>query len=479
MTLTMKTFNGTAIDIPNGKLTSLQSSLRGKLINKADAGYDDARSLWNGMIDRRPGLIISAQDTNDIRLAVNFARENGLLLAVKSGGHQIAGHAVADGALLLNLSEMRGVHVDADKATAKVEPGCLLSDVDQETQRYGLAVPLGINSTTGVAGLTLGGGFGWITGKHGLTIDNLLSAEVICADGEVRVASATQHADLFWAIRGGGGNFGVVSSFEFALHPIGPEVLSGLIVHPLADARGLLQSYRDICARAPDELTIWAVMRQAPPLPFIPEDWHGKEVLIFAACYAGDMKDGEKALEELRDLGNPLADVIGPHPYAGWQQAFDPLLTPGARNYWKSNDFLKLTDGVIDSTLAAVVDLPDPQSEIFIAHLGGAMARVDPAATPFPQRKRHFVMNVHTRWSEPAKDQTCIAWARALFDRTAPDAAGSVYVNFMPSDDDGRMQEAYGPNIEKLRRIKAEYDPKNLFRLNHNINVEASEKLAT
>lgn len=468
MTQTFKALNGGAVDVAQAKLVDLKAALDGNLMGKGDRGYDDARTLWNGMIDRHPRLIVRAHNTNDIRLTVDFARENDLLLAVKSGGHQIAGHAVADDALLLDLSQMREVKVDVDKATAKVQPGCLLSDVDAATQRHGLAVPLGVNSTTGIAGLTLGGGFGWITGKHGLTIDNLLSAEVVCADGEVRIASATEHSDLFWAIRGGGGNFGVVSSFEFALHPIGPEVLSGLIVHPLADARGLLQSYRDICASAPDALTVWAVLRQAPPLPFIPEEWHGKEVLLFAACYAGDMKEGEKALQGLRGLGKPIADVIGPHPYAGWQQAFDPLLTPGARNYWKSNDFLKLSDEVIDISLAAVAKLPDPQSEIFIAHLGGAMTRIDAAATPFPQRKRHFVMNVHTRWSDPAHDKGCIAWARDLFDQTAPHAAGSVYVNFMPSDD-GRMAEAYGPNIEKLRKIKGHYDPKNQFRLNHNI----------
>lgn len=468
MTETFKALNGGTTDVTKAKLADFNASLSGDLIGKGDGSYDDARSLWNGMIDRYPSQIVRARNTNDIRLAVDFARENGLLLAVKSGGHQIAGHAVADDALLLDLSQMRAVDVDLDKATAIVQPGCLLSDVDQATQVHGLAVPLGINSTTGVAGLTLGGGFGWITGKHGLTIDNLLSADVVCADGVVRVASEKENSDLFWAIRGGGGNFGVVSSFEFALHPIGPEVLSGLIVHPLADARALLQSYRDICARAPDALTVWAVMRQAPPLPFLPEEWHGKEVLIFAACYAGDMKEGEKALEELRDLGHPIADVIGPNPYAGWQQAFDPLLTPGARNYWKSNDFLELSDEVIDISLAAVAALPDPQSEIFIAHLGGAMARVDAAATPFPQRNRHFVMNVHTRWSDPALDKTCIDWARDLSDRTAPKSAGSVYVNFMPSDD-GRMAEAYGPNIEKLRRIKATYDPNNQFRLNHNL----------
>ncbi len=468
MTQTFKTLNGGTVDMAQANLADLKAALSGALIGKGDDGYDDARALWNGMIDRNPCRIVQALNTNDIRLTVNFARENDLLLAIKSGGHQIAGHAVAEGALLLDLSQMRDVQVDVAKATARVQPGCLLSDVDAATQKHGLAVPLGVNSTTGIAGLTLGGGFGWITGKHGLTIDNLLSAEVVCADGKVRVANATDHSDLFWAIRGGGGNFGVVSSFEFALHPIGPEVLSGLVVHPLADARGLLQSYRDICANAPDALTIWAVLRLAPPLPFIPAEWHGKAVLLFAACYAGDMKEGEKALQGLRALGNPIADVIGPHPYAGWQQAFDPLLTPGARNYWKSNDFLKLTDEVIDISLAAVAALPDPQSEIFIAHLGGAMTRIDAAATPFPQRKRHFVMNVHTRWSDPARDKPCIAWARDLFDQAAPHAAGSVYVNFMPSDD-GRMAEAYGPNIERLRKIKTIYDPKNQFRLNHNI----------
>lgn len=469
MTRIFKKLNGGTIEVSAVKLTNLEESLRGNLIDREGPGYEDARTLWNGMIDRRPGLVVRAKETNDIRITVNFARENDLLLAVKGGGHQIAGHAVADGALLLDLSQMKGVHVDADAATATVEPGCQLSDVDQETQLYGLAVPLGINSTTGIAGLTLGGGFGWITAKHGLTIDNLRSAQVVCADGEVRIASATQNADLFWAIRGGGGNFGVVSSFEFDLHPIGPEVLSGLIVHPLDDARGLLQSYRDICARAPDELTIWTVMRQAPPLPFIPEVWYGKEVLIFAACYAGDMREGEKVLQELHDLGKPIADVIGPHSYTGWQQAFDPLLTPGARNYWKSRDFLDLPDKAIDILLKALGALPDPQCEVFIARVGGAMARVAEEATAFPQRKAHFVMNAHTRWSDAVRDADCMAWARDLFAKMAPFSEGSAYVNFMPEDEAGRVGGAYGANMERLCQIKAKYDPRNQFRLNHNI----------
>lgn len=478
MTLSLKTLAGGSAPIEDAVLEDLRGALRGVAIVENEPGYDDARALWNGMIDRRPALVVRARGTSDICATVNFARDNGLLLAIKGGGHQIAGYAVADGALLLDLSLMRSVHVDPASRTVRVEPGCLLSDVDQETQLYGLAVPLGINSTTGVAGLTLGGGFGWITGKHGLTIDNLLSAEVVCVDGNVRLASPDRNADLFWAIRGGGGNFGVVSSFKFALHSVGPEVLSGLVVHPLAEARDLLRRYREICARAPDELTAWAVLRKAPPLPFLPEEWHGREVLIFAVCYTGDMDEGEQALKELRDLGEPIVDVIGPHPFTGWQKAFDPLLTPGVRNYWKSNDFLTLSDEVIDTVIASVAALPDPQCEVFVAHLGGQMACVELAETPFPQRSAHFVLNVHTRWVDPAQDQSCIAWARDLFDRTAPHAAGSVYVNFMPADDEGRMPQAYGSNMERLRKAKAKYDPGNFFRLNHNIQA-AAEAVST
>jgi FAD/FMN-containing dehydrogenase len=371
---------------------------------------------------------------------------------------------------MLDLSRMRSVRVDPEGKQAWVEPGATLGDVDKETQAFGLAVPTGINSTTGIAGLTLGGGFGWITRKFGMTIDNLRGADVVTADGQLRHANAEENPDLFWALRGGGGNFGVVTSFEFQLHPLGPQVLSGLLVHPIDDAAGLLRDYRRIVALAPDELTCWAVMRKAPPLPFIPETWHGRDVLLFAACYSGPMAEGEKALAELRSLGKPIADVIGPHPFTGWQAAFDPLLAPGARNYWKSHDFLELSDGAVAAILDAIHHLPTAECEVFIAHVGGAMSRVEPDATAYPQRRSHFIMNVHTRWREAADDDACIGWARATARAAAPYATGSVYVNFMPADEQERVPGGvYAGNYARLAEIKGRYDPGNLFRMNHNI----------
>ncbi|MEY8143956.1 FAD-binding oxidoreductase [Falsihalocynthiibacter sp. CO-5D18] len=463
------TLDGKGVSIDSEAIETLAASLRGSIFKDGDAGYDEGRTIWNAMVDRKPGLVVRAMGTSDVRNTVNFARENNLLMAVRSGGHQIAGHAVADGALLLDLSQMQSVRVDPKAKTARVEPGAALSDVDFETQSHGLAVPMGINSTTGIAGLTLGGGFGWITRKYGMTIDNLLSADIVTADGAMVKASASENPDLFWAIRGGGGNFGVVTSFEFQLHDVGPEVLAGLIVHPIEDAGSLLREFEGIANSAPDELTVWVVMRKAPPLPFLPEDWHGKPVLVFAVCYIGDEDGGGDALKKLRALGKPIADVIGPSPFAGWQQAFDPLLTPGMRNYWKSHDFNELKEDAVQVLLNAIETLPDPNCEVFIAHVGGAMARIADDATAYPQRSSHFIMNVHTRWAEPSGDDLCIGWARKLFDDTAKYSTGSVYVNFMPEDDVDRVGGAYGVNMDRLSAVKAKYDGGNLFRLNHNI----------
>ncbi|MXN64895.1 FAD-binding protein [Stappia sp. GBMRC 2046] len=478
MTLVTKSLNGGQKSVPDEALEALRGALRGSALLPGEPGYDDARTIWNAMVDRKPSLVVRALGANDIRQAVNFARDNELLMSVRSGGHQIAGHAVVDGAMMLDLSLMKSVHVDPRSRTARAEPGATLGDLDRETQAHALAVPVGINSTTGIAGLTLGGGFGWITRKHGMTIDNLKSADMVLANGDMVRASNSEHPDLFWAIRGGGGNFGVVTSFEFEAKPVGPEVLSGLIVHPFEDAPALLREYRRIAREAPDELTIWTVSRKAPPLPFLPEEWHGKEIFVFAACYCGDMKEGEKALEELRSLGNPIADVISPHPFVGWQTAFDPLLTPGSRNYWKSHDFVDIPDGFIDILTKAIHALPDPGCEIFVAHLGGAMARVADDATAFPQRKSHYTMNVHTRWEDPAKDEACIRWARDFFKAAEPYSVGSVYVNFMPDDETDRVGGAYGGNMMRLADIKAKYDPKNLFRVNHNIPPHAMSHAA-
>jgi FAD/FMN-containing dehydrogenase len=438
-------------------------------VSAGEEGYDAARSIWNAMIDRHPALVVRCREAADVVEAIRFAREQKLLLSVRSGGHNIAGSAVCDDGLLIDLSLMKSVHVDPASRTARVEPGAALADFDREAQAFGLATPLGINSTTGVAGLTLGGGFGWTTRKFGLTVDNLISADVVTADAKLIRASEKEHQDLFWALRGGGGNFGIVTSFEFKLHPLGPEVLSGLVVHPLEKAGEALPEFRRIAKEAPDELTIWVVMRKAPPLPFIPTEWHGKEVLIFAACYSGDMQEGEKAVKALRALGSPIADVISPHPFTGWQAAFDPLLTPGARNYWKSHDFGELPDAAIDVIVDAVRTLPSPECEVFIAHVGGAMARVAADATAWANRDAHFIMNAHTRWRDEAQDAVCIGWARELFEATAPFASGSVYVNFMPDDEQDRVEKAYGTNYRRLTEIKRRYDPDNLFRMNQNI----------
>jgi len=467
--LTFTTPDGGTTTVPQAAIDALGKALRGKLLLPGADGYDEARTIWNAMIDRRPAAIVACADADDVSRGVTFAREHGLQLAVRSGGHNIAGSAVCDGGLMLSLAGMKAIKVDPAARRARVGPGNTLGDVDKATQEHGLAVPLGINSTTGVAGLTLGGGFGWMSRKHGLTIDSLLSVEVVTASGDKVRASAKEHPDLFWAIRGGGGNFGVVTEFEFALHPIGPEVMAGLIVYPLSDARDVLRYYRDFCTTAPDELTVWAVLRKAPPLPFLPAAVHGTEVLVLATLYAGDMTSGEKALAPLRAFRKPIADVVSPHPYAGFQTAFDPLLTPGARNYWKSHNFLKVTDDLLDTLVAAAGTLPSPHCEIFLAQMGGATNRVPVDATAYPHRDVTFIMNIHGRWETAAEDERCTSWCRQQFDAVAPFATGGAYVNFMPDDEAGRVATTYGANYQRLQAAKKTYDPTNLFRLNQNI----------
>lgn len=465
----LKILEGEYTTLDEDTVTSLDSDLRGELLTPESSNYDEVRAIWNAMIDRRPGAIVRCAGPRDVVTAVRFAREHDLLVSVRGAGHNIAGNSVADGALMIDLSAMTGVHVDPVRGVVRVEPGCTLGDVDHETQLHGLAVPTGINSTTGIAGLTLGGGFGWLSRKHGMTIDCLLSADVVTADGRLVRASATENADLFWGIRGGGGNFGIVTSFEFQTHPVGPEILSGLIVHPFSDAAEVLRAWRDFTRTAPDEVTVWVVGRQAPPLPFLPPEVHGTEVIVFAAMYAGDMKAGEAALAPLRAVGNPIADVIGPHPFAGWQAAFDPLLTPGARNYWKSHNFEDITDDVLSITVDAVANLPGPQCEIFIAQLGGATARVPTDATAYPARDARYLMNVHGRWDAPSEDEAGVAWTRKLFRDLEPHATGNVYVNFMPDDEADRVRGAYGANYDRLVELKNKWDPQNFFRLNQNI----------
>ncbi|MCA0320878.1 MAG: FAD-binding oxidoreductase [Proteobacteria bacterium] len=467
--MNLRTLDAGNAMIVHTEVEAIGAGLRGTILEEGDAAYDVARTVWNAAIDRKPGLIVRCAGTADVISAVRFARDNRLLVAVRGGGHNIAGNAVCDDGLMIDLSPMKSVRVDPDARRMWVEPGATLADVDREAQAFGLAVPTGINSTTGIAGLTLGGGFGWITRKYGLTIDSLVSADVVTADGAFLHANARENPDLFWALRGGGGNFGIVTAFEFKLHPVGPQVLAGLVVHPFEDAATLLAEYRRVVASVPDELTCWVVLRQAPPLPFLPTEWHGREIMALAMCHCGSIEDGEKATRELRALGRPIADVVAPVPFAAWQQAFDPLLAPGARNYWKSHDFIELSDAAIGLVTGAIRELPGPECEIFIGHVGGAAGRVAVGATAFPQRDAHFVMNVHARWRDPAMDGICTGWARGLFEAAKPLSAGTAYVNFMPGDEAGRVEAAYGENYRRLAAIKRQYDPSNLFRMNQNI----------
>jgi FAD/FMN-containing dehydrogenase len=469
MALTIATLDGRTAAVDERQLEALRSRIRGDVLTSLSPQYDQARAVWNAIVDRRPALIVRCATAADVQEAVRFAAAAGMLLSIKGGGHNIAGSAVVDDGLMIDCSPMKRVVVDVHTRRARVEPGVTLGEFDAEAQRFGLAAPLGINSTTGIAGLTLGGGFGWLTRKHGLTIDNLVSAEIVTADGQLRQVSQREHADLFWAIRGGGGNFGVVTSFEFALHEVGPEVLAGLIVHPFDRARSLIETYRRFVATTPDELSCWLVFRKAPPLPFLPARWHGREVVVVVVVYSGEIDEGERLLAPLRNFAPPIADLVGPTLYTSFQQAFDPLLTPGARNYWKSHDLRTISDAAVDTIIDFSSQLPTPDCEIFVAQLAGAAARISPEAMAFARRDAEFVLNVHTRWDDAADDDRCIAWARAFFTAMTPHALGSVYVNFMPADEPDRVHAAYGPNFARLAAIKGKWDPSNLFRMNQNI----------
>ena len=455
--------------LPQPDVDAFARQVSGGVLGQADEAYHEARKVWNGTVDRHPALIARCLTVADVQATVRFAAAHHMLISVRGGGHHIAGNAVAEGGLMLDLSGMRAISIDPARRTARVGPGALLSDFDSAAQAHGLATPLGINSTTGVAGLTLGGGFGWLSRRYGMTIDNLLSANVVTADGTARVVSATSEPDLFWALRGGGGNFGVVTSFEFRLHPVGPEVYSGLVVYPFAQARQVLRAWRDFNATAPDELSIWTVMRKAPPLPFIPASAHGTEVVIFPLVYCGDAAAGERAVAPVLKFGDPIASALGPQPYAGFQTAFDPLLTPGGRNYWKSNNFSTLSDAALDVMIAAAARLPGPECEIFVAQLGGAMGRVKPEATAFAGRDANYIMNVHGRWSDAREDERVRAWARQVFQDAAPHATSSGYVNFLTEDEAERVAASYGANYPRLQSVKKRFDPGNLFRMNLNI----------
>jgi len=447
-------------------ISAFEAGMRGRLLRRDHPDYENARSIWNAMIDKRPALIAECTGTADVMTSVRFAAEHCVLTSVRGGGHNIAGSAVCDDGLMIDLSKMRAVRVDADARRAFVQGGALLGDVDHETQAFDLAVPTGINSTTGIAGLALGGGYGWLSRKYGHTVDNIVSVQIVTADGVLQRASSDENADLFWAIRGGGGNFGIVTEFEFALRDVENSMMTGPVVHSLVDAASALKLYRDAAANLPDEATCWFVLRKAPPLPFLASEHHGTTVLLMPMAFAGPLDEGEAALAPLRAIGKPIADGVSPHPYTGWQAAFDPLLAEGARNYWKSHDFSELSDDVIDLIVEAAGDLPTDDCEIFVAQLGGAASRVASDAMAYAHRQTRYVMNIHVRWSDEDQDAACKAWARKLFDQASPLAEGSVYINFVPEAGEERSKGAFGANQTRLERIKAKVDPANMFRAN-------------
>lgn len=465
----VSTRGGGVTVIPDGDLALLAEGFSGSLLRPGEAGFDEARTVWNAMIDRRPALIARCRTTEDVRIAVRLARRHELLMSVRGGGHNIAGSAVCDGGLMIDLSPMRGVSVDGKARTAVVEPGATLGEVDAATQALGLATPTGINSTTGIAGLTLGGGFGWLSRRYGLAADNLLEAEVVTAGGEVVRASEDVNPELFWALRGGGGNFGIVTRFVFRLHEVGPDVLCGLIVYPLADGGQVLRRYREAVSALGDETSVWAVLRAAPPLPFLPEEVHGTGIVALALCHVGDADTGERAIAPMRRLGTVIGEHVGVQPFAQWQQAFDPLLTPGARNYWKSHNFAGLSDGLLDAAVAAAKAAPSPQCEIFLAQLGGQVNRVAPEATAYAHRDVEFVANVHGRWEDGAEDEAGTTWARDFYRVAERWATGGVYVNFMSADEKDRVRSAYGSNWTALVAAKRRWDPDNMFCTNQNV----------
>jgi FAD/FMN-containing dehydrogenase len=445
--------------------------LRGPALRPGDDGYDDARQIWNGLIDRRPALIVRCTGAADVVDAVNFAREQKLLLSVKAGGHNVAGNAVNDGGLVIDLSQMNGVHVDPATETVRAAGGATWGDADRETQLFGLAVPGGVVSTTGIAGLTLHGGVGHLRRKHGLSIDSLLSVEIVTADGQLRKASPTENEDLFWAVRGAGSNFGVVTSFEFKAHPVGPMVMVGAVFYPFEDVREVLPAWRDYVTSAPDELSsivlCWSVPAEEP----FPVEHHGKEVLVVAGAYAGAVEDGEAVVQPLRELGQPLIDLSGPWPWRGLQMGFDALFPKGGFYYWKSRALAELSDEAIDVIADFGARRPSARTDIIVWHHGGAMSSVDEAATAYGGRSAEWLVSGEASWFDPSQTDDAIAWGRELWAAMGPHSTGGLYLNFpgFAEEKEELVKAGYGANYERLAALKAKYDPENLFRMNLNI----------
>jgi len=447
---------------------TLREQVRGDVVSADDDGYEEARRVYNAMIDRKPLVVVRAQNAGDVIAAVHAARDHGLDLAVRGGGHSVPGFGTCDGGVVIDLSRMRGVRVDPVASTARAEGGATWGDFNAATYPFGLATTGGIISTTGVAGLTLGGGIGYLTRGFGLSLDNLVSADVVTADGRFLVASEREHADLFWALRGGGGNFGVVTSFEFALHPV-KDIYGGPMFYELSEVGNVLRFFREYIADAPEQLGAFPAFQIAPPLPFIPEDRHGDTFIAMVACWAGPLEEGESALKPFHDVAPVVAEHVGPMPYPALNSAFDGLVPPGLQHYWKASFVKELTDEAISAHEVNGPEVPVVNSTMHIYPINGAAHRVAPDATAFAYRDASFATVIAGMWPEPSQNDANTAWVRRYYEATAPHSEEGGYINFMAGDDQARIKANYKGNYERLAAIKRAYDPGNLFHLNQNI----------
>lgn len=442
--------------------------IRGSVLRPADGDFEEARRVWNGMIDRHPSLIVRPRNAADVVRAVEFGRGHEMPIAVRCGGHNVAGTAICDDGLVIDLSLMRGVRMDPERQTVRVSGGALLGDMDRETFLFGRAVPVGVVSATGIGGLALHGGMGLLTRRNGLTSDNLVSADVVTADGRLITADANNHPDLFWALRGGGGCYGIVTSFEFRTHSIPPDVMIGLTMYAIEDAPAVMKTFRDVMSAAPDGLSALAIYWTAPVEEHVPEEYHGRPVILFAACWSGDPAEGERALLPLRHAAMPVADLSSRMPYLEAQQLFDPEYPNGRRYYWKSVYINDLTDDVIRIIGEAEATRPSMLSSIDVWALGGAFARVDPSETAFFRRDAPFMLGVEANWEDPDDDGANVAWVRKLVDDVNTVSPAGAYLNFpgFLEEGDDLLTRSFGPNLERLRKVKREYDPTNLFPFN-------------
>lgn len=466
----VKTTGGREIDLKQDIFDGLKMRLRGPVFLPGDAGYEESRTVWNAMIDRRPAAVVRCLGKADVIACVQFARENDILLCIKGGGHNIAGLATADGALMLDMSLMRGVWVDPQKKIARAQAGCLLGDVDRETQVHGLAAVLGFVSLTGVAGLTLGGGFGYLTRRWGWTTDNVAGMEVVTADAQLVRASNDENADLFWGLRGGGGNFGVVTGIDYVLHPVGPEVVGGIVAWPASEAPKVLELYRTLTEKSPLELTLALLMRPAPPAPWLPKDIHGKPIIALIACYSGEPAEGEKIVAPIKSFGNPVGDVLVRRPYTQMQSLLDATQPKGRRYYWKSEYLSGVEPALCDKIIGHAEKIRSPHSAVVLFQIAGALNRLENEHSPVGNRDARYVLNITGSWEQAGEDTANVKWVRDAWNDLKSFSTGGTYINFLTEEESSeRTEAALGKGLQRLAGIKAQWDPQNFFRTNRNI----------